>query len=184
MLLLLALSMALLAATCASDDEKATPRPAAGTPTENEVTSPAAPGEGAGDLVLEPLSDPRLGFSTVVPADWDELIPGFYARGNPEEDPTILAEVAAPSDEADVTVGEILASLGADSLPDTPDRTIDSDLLTWTLYLIPGDPMGAVALAETEATTYVVAMQVDAAEFGALADELLIPVLMALAPIE
>jgi hypothetical protein len=61
---------------------------------------------------------------------------------------------------------------------------MDSDALSWTLYLVSGDPTTAVALAESETTTYIVVMKAAGDEFDALADALLVPAIMAFTPIE
>jgi hypothetical protein len=125
-----------------------------------------------------------MGYTTLIPTGWEELIPGAYSRGNPAIDPTLLAQLSAPNETADDFLGQILANLGVPSLPETPVRVMDSDALSWSLYLVSGDPTTAVALAESETTTYMVALKATADEFDALADELLIPAIMAFTPTE
>jgi hypothetical protein len=139
------------------------------------------PGEG-GEIALEPFTNEDMGYSTVIPTGWNELDAGIYARGNPTLDPTILAQLSTPNETADDFLGEILANLGVAALPETPVRAMDSDALSWSLYLVSGDPTTAVALAESETTTYIVALKATAEEFDALADELLVPAIMALTP--
>jgi hypothetical protein len=139
------------------------------------------PGEG-GDIALEPYTNDEMGFSTVIPSGWNELDPGVYARGNPTLDPTILAQVASPNETADDLLSGILANLGVAALPETAVRVMDSDALSWSLYLVSGDPTTAVALAETDTTTYIVVLRAAGDEFDALADELLVPAIMALTP--
>jgi hypothetical protein len=112
------------------------------------------------------------------------LAVGVYARGNPTLDPTILAQLSTPNDMADEFLSEILANLGVAALPDTPVRAMDSDALSWSLYLVFGDPTTAVALAETDTTTYIVVLKAAGEEFDALADELLVPAVMAFTPAE
>ena len=142
------------------------------------------PGEGGGEIVLEPFTNEEAGFSTVIPAGWQELLPGVYSRGNPAVDPTILGQLAAPTDNSEAFIGEVLANLGVAALPETPVRVMDSDTLSWSLYLVSGDPTTAVALAENETTTYMVALKAAADEFDALADGLLVPAIMAFMPNE
>ena len=80
-------------------------------------------------IELVPFADNELGISGLVPSGWNELEPGVYARGNPEVDPTLLAQISRPSAEADEVIGELLAEFGASSLPD-PVRTIETEALT------------------------------------------------------
>lgn len=138
-------------------------------------------GEGDG-IVLEPFANEELGFSGVIPSGWSELDAGIYARGNPAIDPTILAQLSSPSEAADDFLGGVLANLGVAVLPETPVRVMDSEALSWSLYLISGDPTTAVALAESETRTYLVAMKAAGDEFDALAKQLLVPALMAFMP--
>jgi hypothetical protein len=141
------------------------------------------PGE-AGEIAWEPFTNEDMGYTTLIPTGWEELIPGAYSRGNPAIDPTLLAQLSAPNETADDFLGQILANLGVPSLPETPVRVMDSDALSWSLYLVSGDPTTAVALAESETTTYMVALKAAEDEFDALADELLIPAIMAFTPTE
>ena len=143
----------------------------------------AIPGE-AGEVVLEPYTNEEVGFTTVIPTGWQELQPGVYSRGNPAVDPTILVQLAAPTANSETFIGEILANLGVAALPETPVRVMDSDALSWSLYLVSGDPTTAVALAESDTTTYMVAMKASGDEFDALADSLLVPAIMAFTPAE
>ena len=92
--------------------------------------------------------------------------------------------MSAPNETAEEFFGQILANLGVPSLPETPVRVMDSDALSWSLYLVTGDPTTMVALAESETTTYMVAMKAAADEFDGLADALLVPAIMALTPTE
>jgi hypothetical protein len=143
----------------------------------------AFPGEG-GEIALEPYTNEEMGYSSVIPSGWNELDPGIVARGNPAIDPTILAQLSSPNETAEEFLSQILANLGVAALPETPARVMDSDALSWSLYLISGDPTTAVALAESETTTYIVAMKSAGDEFDALADELLVPAIMAFTPAE
>ena len=141
------------------------------------------PGE-AGEIALEPFTNEEMGYTTLIPTGWEEIIPGAYSRGNPAIDPTLLAQLSSPNETADEFLGQILANLGVPSLPETPVRVMDSDALSWSLYLVSGDPTTAVALAESETTTYMVAMKAAGDEFDALADSLLVPAIMAFTPTE
>lgn len=120
----------------------------------------------------------------MIPSDWNELDPGIVARGNPAVDPTLLAQLSSPNERAEELLAQILANLGIAALPATPVRVMDSDALSWSLYLVSGDPTTAVALAETETTTYIIVMKTAGDEFDALADAVLVPTVMAFSPIE
>ncbi len=147
---------------------------------EEMLLSYALPGAMESDVVLEPLDDDVLGFATRVPAGWSELAPGVHARGNPAVDPTILTQASAPSDEAAALVARILSDRGAGSLPSNPVRSIDTEFASWSLYLITGQVAVAAALAERGGTTYVVVLRGRAEEFDALAEGVLLPVVMAI----
>jgi hypothetical protein len=123
-----------------------------------------------------------MGYSGIIPSGWNELDPGIVARGNPAVDPTILAQLSSPNEMAEEFLGQILANLGVATLPETPVRVMDSDALSWSLYLVSGNPTTAVALAESDTTTYIVVLRAAGDEFDALADELLVPAIMALTP--
>jgi pimeloyl-ACP methyl ester carboxylesterase len=141
------------------------------------------PGE-ASEIALEPFSNEEMGYTTQIPTGWEEIIPGAYSRGNPAIDPTILAQLSSPNETAEDFLGQILANLGVAALPETPVRVMDSDTLSWSIYLVSGDPTTAVALAEDETTTYMVAMKAAADEFDALADSLFVPAIVAFTPTE
>ncbi|MFL7869953.1 MAG: alpha/beta fold hydrolase [Anaerolineales bacterium] len=143
----------------------------------------AIPGE-AGEVKLEPYTNEEAGFSTVIPVGWQELQAGVNARGNPAVDPTIFGQLAAPTAESEAVLGQILVNLGVAELPETPVRTLDSESLSWAIYLVTGDPSVAVALAEAGDITYIIIMQAPSGEFDGLADTLLVPAILALTPAE
>jgi hypothetical protein len=141
------------------------------------------PGQ-ASEIAMEPFANEDMGYTTLIPTGWEELIPGAYSRGNPAIDPTLLAQLSSPNETAEDFLGQILANLGVPSLPETPVRVLDSDTLSWSIYLVSGDPTTAVALAKSETTTYMVALKAAADEFDDLADGLLVPAIMAFTPTE
>jgi hypothetical protein len=120
----------------------------------------------------------------IGPTGWEEIVPGAYSRGNPAIDPTLLAQLSSPNETAEDFLGQILANLGVPNLPETPVRVMDSDAILWPLYVVTGDPTTMVARAESETTTYMVAMRAAADEFDGLADALLVPAIMAFMPTE
>ena len=120
-------------------------------------------------------------FEGVVPAGWNELQPGMFARSNPEVDKTLLAQLAAPNAFADEMIGEVLGEFGLTELPD-PIRTVPTDLLTWEVYYPAGLVPMFVAKAETDAATYLVVLVASQEELEELADTVLFPVISALTP--
>lgn len=141
----------------------------------------AIPGEG-GEVSLEPYTNEEAGFTTVIPTGWQEVQPGVYARGNLAVDQTIFGQIAAPTAESEAVLGQILANLGVEALPETPVQTLDSETLSWSIYLVTGDPTVAVALAEDGDTTYIIIMQAASSEFDGLIDTLMVPAILALTP--
>ena len=132
-------------------------------------------------IELVPFADDELGISGLVPSGWIELEPGVYARGNPEVDPTLLAQIARPSAKADEVIGELLAEFGASSLPD-PVRTIETEASIWQVYIIASDTPLVLALAEAAETTYLVGLVAIPDEVDALLDTLFLPAVEALTP--
>lgn len=137
------------------------------------------PGEG---VALEPFTNEEAGFSTVIPAGWNELLPGVYTRTSPATDPTIFGQMAFPTSARDVAIAEILTQLGAGELPADPLRSMDTETLSWSMYLIPGDNTVVVVLADDETMTYMILMQAAADEFDTLAEQLLVPAITAFTP--
>ena len=137
------------------------------------------PGEG---IELAPFTNEEAGFSTVVPTSWNELLPGVYARTSPATDPTIFGQMAFPTAAREMAIGEILGQLGAGELPADPIRSMDAETLSWSMYLIPGDNIIMVSLAESDTTSYMIILQAKADEFDGLAEQLLVPALMAFTP--
>jgi hypothetical protein len=61
---------------------------------------------------------------------------------------------------------------------------MESETLAWSVYIIPGDTMVAVAVSENGDTTYIAILQASADEFDGLAEDLLIPAIMTFTPAE
>jgi hypothetical protein len=135
-------------------------------------------------IELEPYTSDELGISGVAPAGWNELEPGVFARGNPASDPTFLAQLAAPVAARDDLIGGVLGNFGIGSLPDAPADSFPAENLTWDIYVIPGEVVVGLAVAETDAMVYVVAISAAPDEFDGLAEQLLVPALMAFTPAE
>ena len=63
------------------------------------------PGE-ASEIALEPFANEDMGYTTLIPTGWEEIIPGAYSRGNPAIDPTLLAQLSSPNETAEAFLGE------------------------------------------------------------------------------
>jgi len=139
-----------------------------------------------GLVTMEPVAIDNFGFSGLAPAGWQELEPGIFARGNPDTDPTILLQIAAPSTSSEELALSVLARFGVTELPAEPFMSFESAAaLNWTLYQLESQmaPM-ALALAETDSAAYVVLMAAPGEEMDALAETVFFPAVSALTPTE
>jgi len=138
-----------------------------------------------GAVTMEPVTIDAAGISGLAPAGWRELEPGVFARGNPDVDPTMLLQLAAPGANAEELALSALVNFGVAELPAEPFRTFESAALAWTLYQLesPIAPM-ALALAETDSAAYVVLLVAPGEELNKLAETAFFPAVNALTPIE
>lgn len=138
-----------------------------------------------GAVTMEPVTIDAAGISGLAPAGWRELEPGVFARGNPDVDPTMLLQLAAPGANAEELALSALVNFGVAELPAEPFRTFESAALAWTLYQLesPIAPM-ALALAETDSAAYVVLLVAPGEELDKLAETAFFPAVNALTPIE
>ncbi len=140
----------------------------------------------AQDIERRPVEDPLFGVSAVVPADWQELGGGVYARGTPPDDLALIAIQAAPA-----TIDQLWASLLPQfALTEVPELTgeYSSELFDWRLYRFDVQLGGMViavelALAEEDGTTQLLLLQSDPGEFDILREEVLLPAIDAFAPL-
>ena len=140
----------------------------------------------AQDIERRPVEDQMFGVSSVVPADWQELGGGAYARGTPPQDLALIAIQAAPA-----SVEQVWASLLPQfALTQVPEATgeYSTDLFDWTLYQF-SVQLGEVvisaelALAEADGVTQLVLLQSDPADFETLREQVLLPAIDAFAPL-
>ena len=117
-------------------------------------------------------------FESVIPDGWNELQPGWFARGNPEIDKTLLIQLAAPTESADEMISGVLGEFGLTVLPD-PLRTLPTDSLTWNLFLPAGMVPTVIAKSQTGQATYMVMLVATKGELDSLIDAVLIPAIMA-----
>jgi hypothetical protein len=135
-------------------------------------------------IELAPFADDELGISGLVPSGWNELEPGVHARSNPEVDPTLLLQLAAPGMSAEDFALTALADFGVTELPEPMD-SYQSATLTWTLYQLESQmaPL-ALALAETDEAAYLVLLAAPGEDLDALVETVFFPAVDGLAPVE
>jgi uncharacterized protein len=141
----------------------------------------------AQDIERRPVEDELFGVSSVVPADWQDLGGGAYARGTPPQDLALVAIQAAPA-----SIEQVWSSLLPQfALSQVPEVTAEyrTDLFDWTLYRF-SVQLGEVvisaelALAEQDGVTQLVLLQSDPADFDTLREQVLLPAVDAFAPLE
>lgn len=140
------------------------------------------PGE-APALVLEPFSDEERGFGGLVPAGWQELAPANLARGNSALDPAYFVLEATPGTAAELFAG-LAGQLDLD--PDLePVATAEVGHFTWDFYAFErrGNPAD-LALAEDEEKAYFVFLLSPEDEHDVLYEQLFLPAVEAMAPLE
>jgi hypothetical protein len=138
-----------------------------------------------GMVAMEPVTLEALGIRALAPAGWRELEPGIFARGNPDVDPTMLLQTAAPGVSADELALAVLARFGVSELPGEPFRRFESPHLVWRLYQV-ASPMGAMglALAESDEAAYLVLLVAPGEELDQLIETVFFPAVASLAPME
>ena len=134
-------------------------------------------------LVLEPFSDDERGFSGLVPAGWQELAPANLIQGNTALDLTYFVLEASPR-----TAAELLASL-ANSLAFDPEigpvSTSEMGSFIWDFYTFQRRGLTAdLALTEDGEKAYFVFMQSSEEEHSGLYEQLFLPAVKAMAPLE
>jgi hypothetical protein len=141
------------------------------------------PGE-AQAVVLEPVTFEDSGFSSLLPAGWtDEALPRNYRRDLTALDPTTLIQDAVPM-SADELRALLAQQLGFD--PDLESvGSVESDSLVWALYAIEIQSYQAdLALAEDGEKAYFVLLISPPDEHDELYEQVFLPVVEALAPLE
>ncbi|TET43365.1 MAG: hypothetical protein E3J66_02010, partial [Dehalococcoidia bacterium] len=137
---------------------------------------------------LEPFTSEAMGISGVVPKGWNEATPGLYARGDMATDRTAIVQQAAPGTTASQITAALLPQLDIEELPESVG-SYESAAFTWDLYTIEVEApsvtlMVDVALAETDAATYLILLQAVPDEYDVLHEEVFMPAIDALVPLE
>ncbi len=141
------------------------------------------PGE-APELVLEPFTDEERGFSGVVPVGWEELAPANLSRASSALDPTYFVLEASPGAAAELFAA-IMGQLGLDPPPD-PVSSAQVGNFTWDFYSFerPGGNPADLALAEDGDKAYFVYLVSTPDERDTLYEQLFLPAVAAMAPLE
>lgn len=147
----------------------------------------ASPGALAQDAVtLLPHGSEAYGIESVTPEGWTDLGQGIFARQNDANDRVLIARQSAPLAPAavlDALLPQLLLSEAPESIGDH-----QGEALTWTLYQVEVS-LGTVeltvdlALAEQDATTFIVLLQSPPDEHDALREGVFLPTLDAFAPL-
>jgi CubicO group peptidase (beta-lactamase class C family) len=140
------------------------------------------------DMTLVPFTSPELGISGVAPEGWVEIVPGEFLRGMPNTDPMILQHQLIPDTTIQELTPVIASNLGLRKLPASVGSVETADF-TWHLYTIEvkqpkiGTTVVDIALTETDAGVYIVALQAMPHEYDALHDVVFLPAVEALVPV-
>jgi hypothetical protein len=136
--------------------------------------------DAAGAVVMEPFSGEL--FSGVAPGGWKELEPGVLARGNPEVDPTVFVQLAAPGTSAQDLAAGVLQRYGVTELG-TPSDRFESERLAWDIYLIEHE-VGVIGLglSDRNGTAYLVLLVAQPDQADLLAKSAFFPALAAFEP--
>jgi hypothetical protein len=138
----------------------------------------------AADIQLEPFTSEELGIRGVVPAGWNQVQPGIFARGNPAVDMAVLQVVVERTASPEELLAAIAQGYGLDGTPASTGERQANDL-AWSFYAftVQGVPRD-LALAGSEAGTLVVLLRSAADERDTLYAAVLLPVVDALVPLE
>jgi pimeloyl-ACP methyl ester carboxylesterase len=141
------------------------------------------PGE-APELVLEPFVDKERGFSGLVPAGWEEHAPANLSRGTTALDPTYFV-LEASKNSADEVFGNLIGQLGLDPAPE-PVASAEVGSFTWDFYRFerPGGNVADLAIAGVGEGTYFVYVVSAPDEHDSLYQQLFLPAVEAMAPLE
>jgi pimeloyl-ACP methyl ester carboxylesterase len=142
------------------------------------------------DVRLEPFSDAAYGLRGLLPAGWVNAGPGTFVRLNSKGELAFLLMARFPKLPLDQHLTPRLQRLGVSELPERGGRYATA-ALTWDLYTLEGTlpSLGGtarvdLALAETDAGIYLVALYATPEEYAALHAAVFVPAVEALAPLK
>jgi pimeloyl-ACP methyl ester carboxylesterase len=135
------------------------------------------------DIVLEAYTDQPRGFSGLVPAGWQEIAPANLARGNSLLDPAYFVLEAAPISAAELFAG-VTGQLGANPGME-PIQSTKLGSFTWDFYTFEcqGNPVD-LALSEANGKAYFVLLISPIDEHQLLFEQIFLPAIEAMTPLE
>lgn len=137
----------------------------------------------ATEVVLEPFTDEERGFSGLVPAGWTEASPLVYKRGITALDPITFVQDAVP-----VTAEELFSSLSRQLGFDPGLESIASAEMgnfAWDFYAFEIQTyLADLAVAEDGNKAYFVLLISEPEERDVLYEQLFLPAVEAMAPLE
>ncbi|MFN2147251.1 MAG: alpha/beta fold hydrolase [Anaerolineales bacterium] len=141
------------------------------------------PGE-APELVTEPFIDETRGFTGLVPVGWQELAPANLARGQTALDPTYFV-LEASETSADALFADLIGQLGIDPAPE-PIASAEVGSFTWDFYQFEwtGGNLLDIAIAADGRKAYFVLLVSTPEEHDVLYEQLFLPAVAAMAPLE
>jgi hypothetical protein len=141
------------------------------------------PGE-ALELVLEPFVDEERGFSGLLPAGWEEHAPANLSRGQTALDPTYFV-LEASDNSADELFASLTGQLGLDPVPE-PIASAEVGSFAWDFYRFErsGGNIADLAIAGDDEGAYFVYLVSAPDEHDALYQQLFLPAVEAMAPLD
>ena len=141
----------------------------------------------AQDTEYRTVEDPLFGVTSVVPADWESVGGGQYARRASPDD-TVGMAIRSVAASIEQLWPSLLPTLALTE-PPAPSFEYYTDLYEWTVYEFTvelGEMTLAfgLALSEKDGSTNLVLMQSSPEEYDALREQVLKPAIDAFAPLE
>jgi pimeloyl-ACP methyl ester carboxylesterase len=141
-------------------------------------------------IELEPFSDDELGIRGDLPAGWVEVGPGRFVRLNSKGGLAYLLLNRLPKLPLDQHLAPQLQSLRVNELPLSSGRH-ETAAFTWDLFTFEGNApifggtvMVDYAIAETDASLYLIGLFAAPNEYEMLHEAVLLPMVDTLAPLE
>jgi len=153
-----------------------------------QVTPTPTPATGLTAIILVPFTSQEYGISGVAPEGWVEIAPGEFLRGMPDVDLTFLQHQFVPDITSEQLIATFVSEQGLEEFPESVG-SIETAHFTWDLCTVEveqpkiGTTTVDIALAETDAGVYAVALQAMSHEYDALHDAVFIPAVEVLAPL-
>ena len=136
------------------------------------------------EVVLEPFSDIERGFSGLVPAGWTNISPAVLTRSSSPLDPTYFVIATEPR-TADQMFAELAKQLGVDpEMESIAHSQVGS--FVWDFYTFerPGGYSANLAVTADDERAYFVYLVSFPDEQNALYEQLFLPAVVAMTPLE